>query len=392
MKKRFLIGGIGALALLAGAGGYYYTQQGQPAAGGESRYSKLFVVGALDHVHAVDLKTGEKIKEIPVGLIPHNLLLSGDGKKLYVSNVGSQSVSVIDTEKLEKVGDILVGEMPKDLPQHAKVDPAKLKSSNTCFECHQVRGVGTLPNALAWAPGEKALLVNEIRERSVTWLDTENRKTIRQHRFELPTPTAPANMAVHPDSGEIWVLHRHEAEEYDKKKHESLGADTMADFNHDPPAGQKTTWVTVHDPEMKQELARIKMDLAVPFGSVFSPDGRWLYVAYRSSNIIAVFDTKTHQLDRTFEVGTSPVGLALTPDGKELYVTCLFSVPPVVQIVDVETGEVKVSMGVPPSASLVRVDETTGLVYVTATGYNAVIEIDPKAMAITREFSAGHQP
>jgi YVTN family beta-propeller protein len=40
------------------------------------------------------------------------MAISPDGKKLYVANGRSNSVSVIDTEKLEKITDIKVGDTP----------------------------------------------------------------------------------------------------------------------------------------------------------------------------------------------------------------------------------------------------------------------------------------
>jgi YVTN family beta-propeller protein len=40
------------------------------------------------------------------------MALTPDGRKLYVANGRSNSVSVIDTERNEKVRDIAVGELP----------------------------------------------------------------------------------------------------------------------------------------------------------------------------------------------------------------------------------------------------------------------------------------
>lgn len=353
---------------------------------------KIFVAGVLSGVHVVDLKTGRQLKKIDTGVLPHNFALSKDSKRLYVTNVGSQSVSEIDTETLAHIKDILVGEIP-DNPSHRKVAPEKLKAATSCVGCHYFTAMGTLPNAIAWAPDEKHLLVNETLGRSLTVLDPESGKTVERHRFELPTPSFPANFVVHPDSKELWVLHRFEAETYKEKSSKPTGRTaTMNDFSHDPPAGQKTSWVTVHSPDLKTELARIKMDWAVPFGAVFSPDGRWLYVAYRSSDQIAVFDTHAKKFVRSFKAGVAPTGLALTPDGKTLYVTCHFSVPAIVQAIDVRSGEIIVSMGIPPSPSLVVQDRRSGFIYVTVTGYNAILEIDPVSQRLVRELTAGHQP
>jgi YVTN family beta-propeller protein len=47
-----------------------------------------------------------------VGQRPWNMALTPDGRKLYVANGRSNSVSVIDTEARKKLADIPVGELP----------------------------------------------------------------------------------------------------------------------------------------------------------------------------------------------------------------------------------------------------------------------------------------
>ena len=49
---------------------------------------------------------------IAVGQRPWNMAITADGRKLYVANGRSNSVTVIDTEKLDKLTEIKVGEMP----------------------------------------------------------------------------------------------------------------------------------------------------------------------------------------------------------------------------------------------------------------------------------------
>lgn len=390
MLTRFHGWAVGALFSIAAVGtlltGGFADANAKPAKAG-----KMYVVGVLSGIEAVDLATGKSIKRIRTGVLPHNMVTSADGKRVYVTNVGSQSISVIDTASDRKVKDLLVGEIPANAA-HAKLPPGRLKAATSCFECHPKVAIGSLPNAITWSGDNKHLLVNEFRDRTVTWLDVETGKTVARKRFELPTPSSPANMAVHPKNHEVWVLHRFEKHEYAQKGKGAIGAEGKDDFTHDPPAGQHISWVTVHDPKMKRELARIQMKLAVPYGAVFSPDGSRLYVAYRSSNQIAVFDTRKRRLERTFTTSVAPTGLALSADGRELYVTCVFSSPAVVQVLDTATGATKVSLGVPPSPSLLRFDPKSGHLFVTATGYNAVLEIDPKRQQLLRELPSGHQP
>jgi YVTN family beta-propeller protein len=52
------------------------------------------------------------VATIPVGRRPWNMALTPDGRKLYVANGRSDSVSVIDTAALKVVAQIAVGTLP----------------------------------------------------------------------------------------------------------------------------------------------------------------------------------------------------------------------------------------------------------------------------------------
>ncbi len=59
-----------------------------------------------------------------------------------------------------------------------------------------------------------------------------------------------------------------------------------------------------------------------PFGCALSPDGETLYVANQSSNTVSVIDTRKDDVVRTIKsVGQKPHGVAVTADGRKVYVT-----------------------------------------------------------------------
>ena len=68
--------------------------------------------GGAGSVSVLDTRTGAGIAEIPVGLRPWNPALTPAGDKLYVANGRSNSVSVIDTATLREIKQIPVGELP----------------------------------------------------------------------------------------------------------------------------------------------------------------------------------------------------------------------------------------------------------------------------------------
>jgi YVTN family beta-propeller protein len=62
-----------------------------------------------------DTKSGKRLNRIPVEINPYDVVLSEDGRTLYVSNWASDSVSVIDTAAKKVVSTIAVGDNPNDM-------------------------------------------------------------------------------------------------------------------------------------------------------------------------------------------------------------------------------------------------------------------------------------
>ena len=67
------------------------------------------------NVVVFDTATGKLLQRIPVEVNPYALLLSDNGQTLYVSNWGSDSVSLIDVNTLRVTGRIAVGDNPNDM-------------------------------------------------------------------------------------------------------------------------------------------------------------------------------------------------------------------------------------------------------------------------------------
>src|SRR5262249_23748474 len=93
--KRRRLGGALAVALLpaAPAGS---PSSAQPADAPPSE-GRLLVLNKKDAtLQILDVPSYETLATIPVGREPHEVAVTPDGKKAYVSNVGDRSVSVVD--------------------------------------------------------------------------------------------------------------------------------------------------------------------------------------------------------------------------------------------------------------------------------------------------------
>lgn len=80
--------------------------------------------------------------------------------------------------------------------------------------------------------------------------------------------------------------------------------------------------VAVFDPIKNEKLLDIQVGVAgesKPMGLALSPDAKTLYVSAGRGHKVFAVDTKTNQVTASFEVGVRPWGLAVSPDGKTLF-------------------------------------------------------------------------
>lgn len=68
-----------------------------------------------NRVYKIDLVAKSVIKEIHVGDAPHGVVVSPDGKFVYVTNLLSDDVSIIDTASDAEIGKVKVGTMPNGI-------------------------------------------------------------------------------------------------------------------------------------------------------------------------------------------------------------------------------------------------------------------------------------
>jgi DNA-binding beta-propeller fold protein YncE len=145
-----------------------------------------------------------------------------------------------------------------------------------------------------------------------------------------------------------------------------------------------------------------------------SADGRYVFVTLEDSNVMAVFDLGRalrrgfgpSDLVGTVPLGIAPVGMAIAPDGRRLYVTSEATASHqqvgTLTTVDLARAERRpahaVISTVSAGCSPVRVAATDTSVYVTARGsdallaYNAKDLVDDPASALDGEVQVGEAP
>ena len=72
----------------------------------------------------------------------------------------------------------------------------------------------------------------------------------------------------------------------------------------------------------------------------------FVYIPNTNSNTISVIDTATNNITATVNVGTTPAGVAVTPDGTKVYVANSGDNPGDVSVIDTATNTVTATVPV----------------------------------------------
>jgi YVTN family beta-propeller protein len=239
---------------------------------------------AADGIGVVDLADRKLLRTLPSGQDPESFDLSRDGKTLYVSNEETAELSVLDLES---------GKITRKVP------------------------VGKEPEGVTLRPDGKVVYVTSEEDGTVTGIDTSTFAVVQK----MPTGKRPRGIVFTKDSGTAFVSNEMDG--------------TVALFS---PRGQELLGVLKL--EGKGPIPPRPMGLAL------SPDEKRLFVSTGRGGSIGVVDVAARKVSHTIEdVGARPWGIALSRDGKHLFSANGSSDD--LSIVNVESGKVerKVAIG-----------------------------------------------
>jgi YVTN family beta-propeller protein len=246
------------------------------------------------------------------GTAPRALAASVDGRYLYaavfLSGNGSTTVSGEDAVRLGRARQLRHDNVPYfALPKQGAI----VRRVNGAWRDYQNRD---------WTPA----VPFELPDYDVFVIDTtaESPKVVEQISS---VGTVLFNMAVKPDSGEIWVSN---TEAFNFIPHEprlqAKFADSRITRISPLAGGDRQIEALSLNPHIDRSVAtgpssERELSLAQPLDLVFQPDGKEAYVAAFSSRKIGVLDGAARVVGR-ITVGFGPGGLALDAQRRRLYV------------------------------------------------------------------------
>lgn len=289
------------------------------------------------HVSFYDPQNGKKLGSLQVGVLPHEITVTKDGKTAYVSNFGIRdydsgsgtpgaSISVIDIpSRVEKFRMYTFD--PSDHKDYAQIDSAP-------------HGVKLRP------PLEKQLYVNVEKGGKVLIYDLITRSIIK--KIDVSPNTH--NIFFSPDGNILWLM---------------AGKDGVIRMDAD--TGKVTGTYVMNTPVR---------------GLKYTPDNRYMVVS--AVNQIDLIDPSTLTVKKQFtNLGVGPILYSdITPDEKYIVAPAAFNDQ--VIIIDVETGKVvkRIVSGLNPVT--VMIDSAGSFAYITNATDKHVTKIDMSTFEETR--------
>src|ERR1700730_1926357 len=282
----------------------------------------------------------------------------------YITNNGSNNVSVIDTASNTVTAIVAVGPNPTGVAVHpggTRVYVAN-QSSNTVSvidtstnTISATVAVGTFPTGVAVNPAGTRVYVTNQAGNTVSVLETATNTVIAT----VAVGQNPVGVAVNPAGTRVYV------------------------------ANQSGNTVSVLDTATNSVIAAVTVG-ANPAGLVVNPAGTRVYVTNYSANTVSVVDTASNTVSATVAVGTHPVGVAVDPTGTRVYVANQSA--NTVSVLDTGSNTVIVAVTVGAFPVGVAVNTTGSRAYVTNYSSNTVSVLDTGTNTVISTVAVGNSP
>lgn len=278
-------------------------------------------------VSVIDTKTNTVTATVTVGHNPRGIVVAPDGRRVFVANFGSSSISLIDIASNAVTTTIPVDGSPENLAltpdgRYAYVaNPFTSPVSVIDTTSNSVTAtISIQADAITTAPeGHHAYAASAD---NMAVIDTTNNNVTAT----IPISPGASNVAATLD-GRIYIAYNKRLQEVLKnllqQRQQTLHGIIE---NLRPGPSDSATPQLPPEPDMSViDTVSKKVTATIPIGDpsglAIAPDGHYVYVANSAANAVSVIDTASNVVTSTIAVENAPQGVAFAPDGHHAYVT-----------------------------------------------------------------------
>lgn len=252
-----------------------------------------------DVVSVIDTETSNELARIAVGDEPIQLILSQDGRSLYVSNLSSNDISVISTATFQEIERIPTALQPLDLA--LSPDGKTLYATNSGAGTLTVVDLATNAGQTVWIAGLSTGPYGiAARNDKVFVTDLANDQLLIMTpsgtvQSRIDVAAQPRSLALSPDSRSLYIA--------------SMGEGTLTVFNA----------------EEERISQRVELPVEGTFAVAAHPAGEKVYLTAHDDGSVLVLNSADMTLRKQIFTGDNPRGLSFSPDGQIVFVTNAFS-------------------------------------------------------------------
>lgn len=295
-------------------------------------------------VAVIDPVQGKTVKRITVGGLPHRMVVSPEGDKVYVVLVGSQAVAEVDVRSLAVSRTFLTAPVPErrndgtTIQSHFDQDAF---SKTSCFACHDPGGakpfiVGERPVGITFSSDFSKLFVSHIHQGRLSEIDLASGMVVRA--LNLP-PSGSANEAadVARVNSKLVVAMRPRQPSTEASAVRWLDEQTWQTLAEAPTGSDPAFVLPLKESALVSNFESNTLSLHAPgsnpksftvtpgpLGMLAVGNGKILSLNYYS-NAVSLVDlvsdqAQTYKLELGSKVFVNPTHAALSPDGKRAYI------------------------------------------------------------------------
>ena len=294
------------------------------------------------------------VDDVGVGTSPRALAFDSEGQRVFVANLDSASVSIIELDNNNMVTNVGVGLSPLALAfdsegqrvfvangNSASVSIIELDNNNMVTNV----GVGTTPRALAFdSEGQRVFVANSFSN-SVSIIELDNNNMVTN----VGVGTTPTALAFDSEGQRVFVANINSAS------------------------------VSIIELDNNNMVTNVGVGLS-PLALAFDSEGQRVFVANSLSNSVSIIELDNNNMVTNVGLGLSPRALAFDSEGQRVFTAN--SVSASVSIIELDNNNMVTNVGVGLSPRALAFDSEGQRVF-TANSVSAsvsIIELDNNNM------------